>query len=261
MARIRSIKPEIRRSLTVSSWPYPVRWTFAGLPGYLDDEGRGHDDTRLIKSELYPLDDDMTSRKLEHHLTQIAANGPLCRYEVEGVRYLHVTSWQEHQRVNRPSPSRIPPCPIHEASLIPHGALTEPSSPRAQARAPAEQGAGKGAGKGREQGAVNARDTNPGDDDTITKLLDQHTAAVSRPLPAVTIKALRDAIAQAVTDTHSDVELITAGLARLRHRGGKPGLLAHLIGDIQTERAATDPDDLLADPEIRAWLDQQEAAQ
>lgn len=153
MARIRSIKPEIRRSLVVSSWPYPVRWTFVGLPGYLDDEGRGQDDTRLIKSELYPLDDDMTSRKLEHHLTQIADNGPLCRYEVDGRRYLHITTWGEHQRVNRPSPSRIPPCPIHEKDVSPHGTITEGSLPRAQARAPAEQGAGKGAGS-REQGAV-----------------------------------------------------------------------------------------------------------
>lgn len=127
MARIRSIKPEIRRSLTVSSWPIPVRWTFAGLWGYLDDEGRGVDDARLIKAELYPLDDDITARKVEVHLATIEKNGPLCRYIVDGKHYLHVTSWSEHQRVNRPSPSRIPHCPTHEDAPSGHGRFSESS--------------------------------------------------------------------------------------------------------------------------------------
>ena len=117
MARIRSVKPEMRRSLTVCSWPIPVRYTFVGLLGYLDDYGRGLDDTRLLKAELYPLDDAMTSKKIANHLDTIEKNGPLCRYVVDGQRYVHVVSWSEHQRVNRPSASRIPPCPIHEGSL------------------------------------------------------------------------------------------------------------------------------------------------
>ncbi len=127
MARIRSVKPEMRRSLTVCAWPYPVRWTFVGLPGYMDDAGRGIDDVRLVKAELYPIDDDMTTRKLEEHLARIEREGPLCRYEVGGVRYLHITSWREHQRVNRPTPSRIPPCPKHEEGVSAPHVLTEPS--------------------------------------------------------------------------------------------------------------------------------------
>ncbi len=174
MARIRSVKPEMRRSLVVSGWPYAVRWTFVGLPGYLDDEGRGHDDTRLIKAELYPLDDDMTSRKLNHHLAQIADTGPLCRYEVDGKRYLHITTWAEHQRVNRPTPSRIPPCPIHEKDVSAHGRLSEASSPHAQARVPAEQGRERS----REQGAgsVSGAGDRPADESTGGALA--HPAAV-----------------------------------------------------------------------------------
>src|SRR5450830_1389666 len=55
VARIRTIKPSIFSSETVCSWPIPVRWTFAGLFTYLDDAGRGRDEPRLIKAELYPL--------------------------------------------------------------------------------------------------------------------------------------------------------------------------------------------------------------
>jgi hypothetical protein len=47
MARIRSMKPEFRRSRTVTSWPRDVRLTWALLWGYLDDEGRGEDDMAL----------------------------------------------------------------------------------------------------------------------------------------------------------------------------------------------------------------------
>jgi hypothetical protein len=116
LARMRSIKPEMFRSFTVSGWPVAVRWTFAGLLTYLDDEGRGADDGRLVKAEVYPLDDDMTARKVEQHLSTVAEGGPLCRYEVGGRRYLHITSWDEHQKINRPTKSRIPPCPLHEGS-------------------------------------------------------------------------------------------------------------------------------------------------
>jgi hypothetical protein len=114
MARIRTIKPSMFASLTVCSWPIPVRWTFAGLFTYVDDKGRGLDETRLIKAELYPLDDAMTAKKVGQHLEAIEKNGPLCRYRVDGATYLHITSWSEHQRINRPTGSRIPPCPTHE---------------------------------------------------------------------------------------------------------------------------------------------------
>lgn len=114
MARIRTIKPSIFSSLTVSSWPIELRWMFAGMFTYLDDHGRGLDETRLIKAELFPLDDKITARRIDAHLNTLQSSGPLCRYEVDGCRYLHITSWREHQRVSHPSPSKCPPCPVHD---------------------------------------------------------------------------------------------------------------------------------------------------
>ena len=114
MARIRTIKPSIFSSETVCAWQIPVRWTFAGLFTYVDDFGRGRDETRLIKSELYPLDDAMTIKKIDQHLSLISAKGPLCHYKVAGQRLIHITSWTEHQRVSRPTPSKFPPCPKHD---------------------------------------------------------------------------------------------------------------------------------------------------
>lgn len=120
MARIRSIKPELRTDLTVGSWPIGARYAWVLLIGYLDDDGRGRDDLRLLVADLFPLDRDVTERKLDGWLQVMATEtvldhpAPLCRYEVEGKRYLHATRWAQHQRINRARPSRIPPCPTHE---------------------------------------------------------------------------------------------------------------------------------------------------
>lgn len=114
MARIRTIKPGLFTSRLVSGWPVGVRWTFAGLFTFVDDSGRGLDEARLVKAEIYPLDDRMTPKKVDEHLDLIAKEGPLCRYSVGGERFLHITSWREHQRINRPTKSKLPPCPMHE---------------------------------------------------------------------------------------------------------------------------------------------------
>jgi hypothetical protein len=114
MARIRTIKPSLFSSLTVSAWPVPIRWTFVGLFTYADDEGRGVDEPRLVKAELYPLDDRMTPAKVDEHLCVITETGALCRYEVDTQKFLHLTGFSQHQRINRPTKSRYPSCPIHE---------------------------------------------------------------------------------------------------------------------------------------------------
>lgn len=117
MARMRMIKPEIRRSRTVTGWPRDVRLAWVFLLCYLDDEGRGEDDLALIKAELFPRDRDVSEKKLDGWLWLIGEkepDPPLCRYRVDGLDYLHATNWTEHQKISHPKPSAIPPCPVHE---------------------------------------------------------------------------------------------------------------------------------------------------
>lgn len=172
MARIRSIKPELRTDLDVASWPIPARYGLVLLFGYLDDSGRGIDDNRLLVADLFPLDRDVTEKKLATWKKLWVDGGMVCLYQVDGTRYLHAVKWDRHQRINRPTPSRIPPCPTHGPSVndsvspsvngsrngsvnrSPQDTtvLSEPSRPRAQARVPAEQGAGSREQGAREQG-------------------------------------------------------------------------------------------------------------
>lgn len=137
MARIRTIKPDAFTSDSLSSVPRGTRWTFAGLWTYADDKGRGRDDARLIKAALYPIDDDTSLEDVVEDLRLLASIGGICRYVVGGKNFLHMPKWG-HQKINRPTPAKSPPCPLHEdggsghvldpdGSLSPHGALTEPS--------------------------------------------------------------------------------------------------------------------------------------
>lgn len=115
MARIRSIKPELRTSLTVAEWPREVRYFWTLLWGYLDDHGRGVDNARLVLADCFPLDRDLDEDAIDKWLTLIAESGPLCRYTANGRRYMHALNWKEHQRPSHPTDSRIPPCPDHHA--------------------------------------------------------------------------------------------------------------------------------------------------
>jgi hypothetical protein len=122
MARIRSIKPEAPKSLTLASWPREVRLAWHYLSMYFDDSGRGVENLRSILGECFPNDRDVTEKKLASWLDLMtepprlmpSAEPALCRYEVDTIRYLHAPKFRNHQRINRPTASRIPACPIHD---------------------------------------------------------------------------------------------------------------------------------------------------
>lgn len=113
MARIRSIKPQAFTSESLAEVSVHARWTFAGLWTYVDDEGRGKADPRLIKGQIWPLDDDVTSKDVASYIDELEAGGMVCRYEVDGRTYLHVVRWHEHQSINKSTRSKLPCCPTH----------------------------------------------------------------------------------------------------------------------------------------------------
>lgn len=108
MARIRSIKPEIRISEKVNSWPIEVRYFWIMLWGYCDDHGRGRDNAKLIVADSFPLDDSVTHKDVERWLTLLEKSGVIRRYMVDGSKYLLITNWLEHQRPSHPAKSVIP---------------------------------------------------------------------------------------------------------------------------------------------------------
>lgn len=111
MPRIRTIKPDAFRSLTLARVPIEARWLFAGIWTECDDSGRMRDHAGLIRAALFPLDE-LPVETVEGWLTALEAEGAICRYLSVGERFLHVPGW-EHQRINRPTPTVLPECPLH----------------------------------------------------------------------------------------------------------------------------------------------------
>ena len=146
MARIRTIKPHFFRSHDVAALSYRARLTWIGLWTYVDDEGRGRDDARIIKGELWALEDDVTWQDVQGDLTELSRSAHVTRYTVDGRDYLAIPTWNEHQVISRPTMSKFPaPNPMNIREV---GPITEDS-----VSTHGVNSAGKGTGnREREQG-------------------------------------------------------------------------------------------------------------
>lgn len=107
MTRIRSVKPETFTSATLARVPIEARYLFIGLWTEADDEGKLIDSAKLLAGSLFPLDTDVTARRVERWLTALAEIDAIVRYGVGEARYIQVRAWG-HQKISHPGVSRIP---------------------------------------------------------------------------------------------------------------------------------------------------------
>lgn len=141
--RIRTIKPEFWTSADIAGLPDDThRLLFIGLWNYVDDEGRGVDDPRLIKAALFPLSDVIRPADIDTMLWRLPS---VFRYSSSERRYLAITTWSQHQTISHPRPSKYPDPDSGEASRKAPGMFAEGSGLEV------EQGTGN-----REQGMVPA---------------------------------------------------------------------------------------------------------
>jgi hypothetical protein len=108
--RIRSIKPEFWTSEDIAALDWETRLLFIGLWSYVDDNGVGRDVERLIVADLFPLEDDPrdTLARVSRGLQTLHARSLIARYTVAGRQFLHISTWDKHQRIDRPGKPRYP---------------------------------------------------------------------------------------------------------------------------------------------------------
>lgn len=140
MARIRTIKPGFWTNEDLSALPEPTHMLAAALLNYSDDEGYFNANVGLIKAECSPLREPSVS--IQDSLVLLVSAGYIQLGTTrDGKRYGQVIGFDEHQVVNRPTPSKIKGLAIEwDSSDTPQGIISEPSS---------LEGKGK-EGKGRE---------------------------------------------------------------------------------------------------------------
>lgn len=155
--RIRSIKPEFWRSDDIAVLSREDRLLFIGLWSYVDDNGVGIDDERRIVADLFALDDDQKEVRdfIRDGLATLSRAFLLARYEVANRRYLFITGWDRHQRIDRPGKPRYPRppetwTPPTSRNVDPQDVDTTPSrqsrdtpSPGSGNRGTEEQGTGE----------------------------------------------------------------------------------------------------------------------
>lgn len=125
MARIRTIKPEFPQAESMGNVSRDARLLFVLLWTLADDDGRTRASSRLLASLLYPYDNDVPAL-IDDWLDELEREECIRRYVVGRETYLHMPKWADHQKIDRPSASKLPEPPPHTATI---------ASPREDSRA------------------------------------------------------------------------------------------------------------------------------
>lgn len=151
MARIRTIKPEMATDEDLAECSVEAQLLAMRILTHADDYGYFKANAKLVKAACFPLLD-YDSLKVHGVLTELSRAGYIRLFEgSNGKEFGLILGFTKHQKVNRPTASKIQPFDNEDARQIrPLKEFTE-SSVSPHEELPQEQGTGKGTGN-REQG-------------------------------------------------------------------------------------------------------------
>lgn len=115
MARIRTIKPDFPQSESMGRLSRESRLFFILLWTIADDSGRTRGNSRILASLLYPYDDDAVTL-VDTWICELEGEGCIRRYVIGGSTYIEICNWLKHQKIDKPTQSKIPP--FDESSRI-----------------------------------------------------------------------------------------------------------------------------------------------
>jgi|GEM_PF-1412348 len=127
MARIRSVKPEFWTSEPVMDCSRDARLFLLGLWNFVDDAGRHLYAPRQLKASIFP-GDDIELAAVEAMIEELAVSRLVEIYVVDGKRYLQVADWELNQKIDHPTPSKLPANPSSKPmDPVSHGDEASPS--------------------------------------------------------------------------------------------------------------------------------------
>lgn len=95
----RVIKESIKRSPQIDSLTWFEEVVFYRLMVSADDYGCYDGRPVVIKNELFPTKEHITTKSVRDAIQRLASVGLLLTYEVSGMPYLFFPTWEKHQRV------------------------------------------------------------------------------------------------------------------------------------------------------------------
>lgn len=252
MARIRSIKPEFWKSEAIAAHTFRARLTFIGLWTYVDDNGVGIDNPKLIAAELFALEDDPREAlaNVREDLARLHEAGRIVRYTVDGKSYLAVVNWREHQKIDKPGKPRYPepddPRAVHaprstSTNTEPREFVAKPSreSRETVAEPPClDQGSGN-----REQGVPPTAERSTAL--ALVKPLDNPQALIGewidhcRKRPPATVIGQVGKQIKAMLDEGIDPADVRRGLAAWHSKGLNPSVLPSVVNELMNATVRT----------------------
>lgn len=113
MARKRMISPYMWESETFSALSDFSKLVFISLISHADDEGRGKAKPAYIANITFPNDETRRVTDVKKALSEIALTMSIRFYEVNGNEYYVLTHWFDYQKIDKPTPSKLPP-PLYD---------------------------------------------------------------------------------------------------------------------------------------------------
>jgi hypothetical protein len=112
MARIRSIHYNACKSEKLDAASAEAERCYWRLLPHCDDEGRAEDDSRNLRSLMFPVaEPPLPAQMVDGWLGELHDLGLIVRYTVDGRGYLQVTRWADFQKPQHPKASDFPTIP------------------------------------------------------------------------------------------------------------------------------------------------------
>jgi len=119
-----------------------ARLTFIQLWTIADDEGRLRGNSRMLASLLFPYDDDAPGL-IDGWLKELEDEGCIQRYKSGTQSYVQLCNWLIHQKIDKPSKSKIPPFDESSRPLANPLEVSSEEGIKDQGKDQGEEGTGK----------------------------------------------------------------------------------------------------------------------
>ena len=154
MGRIRTVKPEFWSDEKVGTLKRDERLLFLGLLNLADDDGVLKATPAFIKGQLFAYDEDLTIADVRSWLEALVTAKMLMPFDHNNEKFFLIRTFKAHQKINRPTPSKIPKNIIENIlnaqSLNTHGVISENSLPEGKGKEGEREIEGNKEGKGEE---------------------------------------------------------------------------------------------------------------
>ena len=108
MPRIRTIKPEYYDDEKLACISIQANFLYQGMWVFADDEGVIKKSANWIKSKIFPHREELRLSEVKNWIQELEEINRIVPFDFNGESYYLIVKMKEHQRIDKPQPSKIP---------------------------------------------------------------------------------------------------------------------------------------------------------